>query len=240
MSEELNIGIQLLPKDLKAKYFAKLEGEEGHLLDDTIDWDRQYLLQHSIPVEGLKTFLLGGCGSALSLSTMRDFIKGIRGDRPTKLIVTDLEDLAVKRMKPAIGDEILFQSDLLDPAIGSDSVGYIRLDFLQNFISPEKQLSLLKSLKRIVCANGIISSVLYMTCLDAVKQLGTEISGKFNHSRVFNSNAEEVSFNYLCLSKEFLSRLCREAGLILTFSFNKTEDFEDGKVDCQHVVMQKK
>lgn len=172
----------------------------------------------------LKTFLIGGCFSSGSISAMIDFIKQINPNERIRLIVTDINKEAfqlLKQQQIVVPENIaleMFQGDLTTLGLRSNSVDYVRMDYTQNFIAPNKQTILLQELNRILTNNGIVASMVEI--LPSATKLPDKV-GRFlkknKGSVVDKASHSWTGYNSLIPSEEFIRDSAKRSHFDISF-----------------------
>lgn len=232
-SGEPQIGIQHLPEFRKSSYywFLYFFGDNANY----IHWDREYL--RTVNTANLQKFLLGGCGTSETLCRFQNFVQGLESNVKRTICAIELESIIFDlRWNRKSGN--LARGDLLKTPLANNSVDYIYLDFLQNFVPPEMQRILLIELKRILSPHGIISSVVCSIALD--NPVGREYPDKkYFGSRYASEPMAEG--NLFCPSEAFTRDVCTKTGFEIEIPHSMTEPHWTGKNTLiNHVVMKKK
>lgn len=210
------IGWQAISDEDK-KYYYDTYDRDGVTILDSIDRDKLFLQKELQNGKfHLNRVVLGGCATPKSVIALETALIQINGNKPMNLIVVDIEPIAIKRLEnlpppPKNIQRQLILADLLSLPPDIQNINLIRLDYLQNYIAPQKQIKLLRQFKTILAPFGIVISTLTSVHnRNQGKPRGENLMNQWKGCRKYWNEITDITT--VDLSNSFINDICVQVG----------------------------
>jgi hypothetical protein len=251
MPQEQHIGIEHLPVEAQASYFA--EFQQYHTPDEhkvvwdlgkTIEWDYEILREHQSHHHEtiLRSFMLAGCASIHSAQVLEEFVQAVGStSQENELIIIDRNAIANLQLirdylsrSSSQFTQIIHKRNLLHTQLPAKSVDYLLTNFVHSFIEPDDQISFMREMRRITHKQSIISSTITTVISEGLDQSGEQIDEWGNRIISYSSG-----LSYLDLHPAFIAHIAGECGLEVEFREQEIQRSTNGYFAVQHIIWQR-